>query len=238
MTKLKDIKLNNNEESNPLVQLDALDQYDKSALLGVKSYPSLELVRLEKMFFGEKKGKLFEYGFGSGPNTIHLLKCGYQVQGLDVSPNAVKRTKERISKIKDINQPELFLLEKNAKKIPFDDNTFDKIVAMSVISLLGSEKKVQYLFSEFKRILKPKGKIIMDINDHQSEFSQNKKQIEKNVFLSKPVDKEIRCYCLESEKDFINLAEPYFAITDSGFSSHKVFGRQITEFIICAENNK
>ena len=78
----------------------------------------------------------------------------------------------------------------------------------------------------------------MDINDHQSEFSQNKKQIEKNVFLSKPVDKEIRCYCLESEKDFINLAEPYFAITDSGFSSHKVFGRQITEFIICAENNK
>ena len=142
------------------------------------------------------------------------------------------------NEIKNLNQPEFFFLKKDAKKIPFDDNTFDKIVAMSVISLLGSEKKIRYLFSEFQRVLKPDGKIIIDINDHQSEFSQNKKQEEKNVFLSKIVDKEIRCFCLKSEEDFINLAKPYFTVIDSGFSSHKVFGRQITEFIICGKNNK
>ena len=227
-----------NKENNPLVQLAAFEQYDKTALLGIKLYPSLELVRLEEMFFEQETGKLLEYGFGSGPNTIHLLKCGYKVYGIDVSKNAVEKTKKRIGDMKDINSPELILLEKDAKKIPFEDNTFDQIVAMSVISLLGSENKVNYLLSEFQRVLKPDGKIIMDINDHQSEFSQNKTQVEKNVFLSKPLDKDVRCYCIKSEEDFVNLAKPYFKIVDSGFSSHKVFGRQITEFIICGKNNK
>lgn len=228
----------NEKKNNPLVELDALEQYNKSALLASKAYPSLELVRIERIFFNKKNGKLLEYGFGSGPNTIHLLKCGYNVYGIDISINAVQRTKKRISKIKGIKQPKLFLLERDAKRLPFEDNTFEKIVAMSVISLLGSEEKINYLFSEFKRVLKPKGKIVMDINDHESEFSKNKKEIKKNVFLSKVVDKEVKCYCLKSEKDFIDLVEPYFEIMDSGFSSHKVFGRQITEFIICGKNNK
>ena len=119
LTKPKDINLNN-EENNPLVQLEAAEQYEKaSSGSDIKSYPSLELVRLEKIFFNEKKGKLLEYGFGDGPNTIHLLKCGYKVYGIDVSLSALERTKKRISEIKDINQPEFFLLKKNTKKNTF-----------------------------------------------------------------------------------------------------------------------
>jgi len=229
----------NSKENYPLVQLEAFEQYEKSASRGsTKSYPSLELVRLEKLFFKEEKGKLLEYAFGSGCNTIHLIKCGYQVFGIDVSSHFLNTTKKRIKEIESLYKPELFLLKKDAKKIPFDDNSFDKIVAMSVISLLGSQEKIKYLLSEFKRILKPGGKIVVDINDHQSEFSQNKEQVEKNTFLTKIVDKEIKCYCLNSEKDFVDLVKPYFDIIDSGFSSHKVFGRQITEFIICGKNNK
>ena len=229
----------NIKENYPLTQSDAVEQYEKSASKGsFKSYPSLELVRLEKFFFKEEKGTLLEYGFGSGCNTIHLLKCGYKVYGLDVSASALKRTKKRISEIENISSPKFLLLKKDAKRIPFEDNSFDEIVAMSVISLLGSEKKIKYLFSEFRRVLKPNGKIIIDINDHQSEFSKNKKEVEKNVFLTQIIDKEIKCYCVKSEKDFIDLVKPFFSVIDSGFSSHKVFGRQITEFIICAKNIK
>ena len=53
---------------------------------------------------------------------------------------------------------------------------------MSVLSLLGSEKKIKNLLNEFKRVLKPNGKLILDINDHKSEFALNKKQIEKMFF--------------------------------------------------------
>ena len=39
------------KKDNPLVELDALEQYNKSALLASKAYPSLELVRIERIFF-------------------------------------------------------------------------------------------------------------------------------------------------------------------------------------------
>ena len=239
LTNLRDIKFVTSNNHNPLTQLAAIKAYDAAALKGsVKQYPSLELVRLEKLFFKNSKGILLEYGFGGGCNTIHLLKCGYDLYGIDVAPNAVKNTKKRIKENKKLKNPNLLLLEKDARKLPFEDNKFDYIVAMSVLSLLGSEEKVKYLFSEFKRVLKPSGKIIMDINDYESEFSKNNTQVEKNIFSTNKTNDQIRYFCLKTVDDFENLIKPYFNVMDKGFSSHQVFGRKITEFIICATNNK
>ena len=47
-----------------LVQIEAAVEYEKAAKGPLKKYPSLELVRLEKLFLKEKKGKLLEYAFG------------------------------------------------------------------------------------------------------------------------------------------------------------------------------
>tara|TARA_B100000029_G_C17566682_1_gene955292 strand:- start:404 stop:1084 length:681 start_codon:yes stop_codon:yes gene_type:complete len=221
----------------PLVQKEAVYQYEKAAEGDVKLYPSLELVRLEKWFFNSKKGKLLEYAFGSGCNTIHLIKCGYKIYGLDVSSNWVRKTKQRIKKAKCRTEPKLFYMKPLSKKIPFKTNTFDYIVAMSVLSLLGSEKKVKNLLKEFKRVLKPSGKIILDINDQSSVFSGNKNKIAKNIFRAKPVDGLIKTYCLKSGKDFRKLVNRFFKVEDVGFSSHKIFGRKIKEFIICATKN-
>ena len=74
------------------------------------------------------------------------------------------------------------MLNKSAKRVPFKSNSFDYVVAMSILSLLGSEKKIQFLLKEFKRILKPNGKIIVDINDQSSEFSKNNFLGKKNIF--------------------------------------------------------
>ena len=218
----------------PLVQKEAVEQYEKAAKGDVKLYPSLELVRLEKWFFESKKGKLLEYAFGSGCNTIHLVKCGYDLYGLDVSSNWVKRTKDRLKKIKNKFKPKLIYLKPSSKKLPFKSGNFDYIVAMSVLSLLGSEKKVKNLLKELSRVLKPNGKIILDINDQKSIFSGKKNKVSKNLYKTKPVDKTIKTFCLKSGKDFKKLVSKFFLVKDVGFSSHKIFGRPITEFIICA----
>ena len=100
----------------PLVQESAISQYEKAAKGDVKLYPSLELVRLIKWFLKSNKGKMLEYGFGSGCNTIHLLKSGYNVYGLDVSTNWIKKTNLRIKKIKSIKRkPKLIRLLPNSK---------------------------------------------------------------------------------------------------------------------------
>ena len=83
-----------------LVQKEALEEY--SADGGIKKYPSLELVRIEKKFFNvhNKSPKLLEYGFGSGCNTECLLEEGYEIYGIDVSKTALANTKKRLAKKK------------------------------------------------------------------------------------------------------------------------------------------
>lgn len=224
----------------PLVQNLAISQYEKAAKGDVKLYPSLELVRLEKWFLkSNTKGKMLEYGFGSGCNTIHLLKCGYDIYGLDVSKNWIKRTTKRIEKIKEIKKkPKLIHLKPDSTSLPFPDNFFKNIIAMSVLSLLGKQSKIENLFQEFKRVLKPDGKLILDINDQKSVFSGSKNKIKNNIYKAKPVDNYIQTFCLKSEKSFENLVSKFFNVKEVGFSSHKVCGRTITEFIICATNKK
>ena len=129
---------------------------------------------------------------------------------------------------------QLDLIKPKAFKLPYENDSFDHIVAMSVISLLGSENSVKLLLKEFLRVLKPEGKLIIDINDHQSEFSKNNSQIKKNIFLTKIVDKKIKTFCLKNAGEFKKLISRYFKVVDAGFSSHKIFKRKITEFIICA----
>ena len=224
-----------------LVQKEVINQYEKASKGGPKRYPSLELVRLEQWFFNSKRsGKLLEYGFGGGCNTAHLYECGYNIYGLDVTKGSIRNTKERFKKIKKRKGRTLSLnlLKANSKTIPFKNNYFDYIVAMSVLSLLGSKTKILHLLKEFKRILKKDGKIILDMNDHKSEFSKGNKMVKKNVFLTNSVDKKIYTYCMKSSNEFADLVSKCFEINDIGYSSHKVFGRRINEWIVCATNNK
>ena len=165
----------------PLVQISAIDEYERGNATTYKDYPSLELVRLESIFFKNIFGKVLEYGFGTGCNTEHLLKKNYHVTGIDISKNACRVTKNRIKRFK--GKFKLYHLKKDAKKLPFKNNSFDYIVALSVLSLLGSERKIKNLLLEFERVLKPKGKIILDINSNRSEFGQ--KKIKNNLFKLK-----------------------------------------------------
>ena len=222
-----------------IVQRQAVKVYNKAAKLSpLKLYPSLELVRLEKIFFKGKKGNLLEIGFGSGCNTIHMLKCGYKVYGVDVANNARIRATKRISKIKGVKKPILKIMSPNSHTLPFKDNTFDYVVAMSVLSLLGTEKNIKNLLKEIRRVVKPGGKVIVDINDQKSEFAEGKRMIKKNTFLNHAYNQKFNTICLKNIKEFEKLIAPYFTIIDKGFSAFSLFGREIKEFIISCKNNK
>ena len=222
-----------------LVQKIALQEYSKTEGGPVKKYPSLELVRIDKKLFGDQdksKFNVLEYAIGGGCNTEYLIQEGYNVSGVDVTDIAIKTTESRIARNTDKKKKlNLYKLDADAKKLNFKNNSFDLVVAMSVLSLLGEEARIRLLLAEFKRVMKQNSKIIIDINDQNSEFSYNKKQIDKNVFMAGPFEDNICCYCMKSENDFIDLIGDYFKVLDSGYSSHKLFGKRINEWIICAE---
>ena len=127
-----------------------------------KSYPSLELVRLDNIFLKAKKGfRVLEIGVGSGCNTLYLAKKGYDVTGIDIAKSSKVITEKKLQKNK-INKKNfrIKILKYNYKKLPLESDYFDCVVCMSVLSLLGSKKKLKNYYLNSKGN-EAKGKIIL-----------------------------------------------------------------------------
>ena len=199
-----------------------------------KKYPSLDLVRLEKWHFGGAgKGRLLEYACGTGVNMLHLLECGYEVEGVDVALNALQRTRLRLENRKDLQErANLRLIDVAATSLDHENDLFDYVNCMNVLSLLGSLEKVSNLLREIHRVMKPGAKIILDINGHKSSFAQNGKPQGEDVFFYGELQMPV--YCLESKEKFAEIIGQYFAIDDVGITQFSYFGNAVEEFIICA----
>ena len=224
-----------------IVQKKVLKNWDKVFKGGSnKMYPSLELVRLESIFFEKKRsGTIIDYACGSGCNTEFLAKYDYNLHIADTSKLALIKTRQRVKKNFPKKKIKSIHIKPQTNRLSIKDNSYDYIVAMSVLSLLGSKKNILKLLNEFKRILKPNGKIIIDINDHNSEFSKGMKMISKNVFEVNQIgNNKFNAYCLKTKKDFEKLICDFFKVIDSGYSCHMIFKRRINEWIICGQNNK
>ena len=225
-----------------LVDLTVKNRWEKEFDKGSnKDYPNIELVRLEKWFFNNKPGKLIEYGFGSGVNTSHMAKCGYSIEGMDATEGAVKTAKLKLTKNNILdNKVKLQSLEPGAVKLPFEDNSFDYAIIISVISLLGNVDRINLVLSELKRVLKPGGKIIADVNSNNSQFALDGKYMGDNIYVNSGRDKnqeDIFCFCPNNEKVFQEIFSQYFKIVDVGRSTSILMNNSTDEFIYCGSKD-
>ena len=174
-----------------------------------KSYPSLEVVRLENLFFNNLKGSVLDFGCGPGTNGIHFLKKGYKVTFCDISENALK-----------------FL--KTKKKL------FDYIICFSVFNNLGDQKNAEQYVKFFYDILKYNGKIIIDSNlkgKHNYKLVNRK----KNLYTTNPNNNfKLKMY-FPTRSVFIKIIKRNgFKINDIGRAMFKIFNTKEDEIIISA----
>ena len=199
-------------------------------------YPNLDLVRLERMFFKTGKGSLLDYGFGCGENLIHLLKTGYNVTGVEASKEAIQLVEKKLQLSLNMGKKvNLYFIDSNTPKLPFEDNAFDFIVCTSVLSLLESKDKISVLLNEFDRLLNNDGKILIDINGPDSDFSSKGKFIDEDTFeyiLSENSEQILRVYCPRTKEIFAKLLNQ-FEIVDLGNTTFNYFNIINSEFIAC-----
>ncbi len=102
--------------------------------------------------------RVLDAGCGSGPIYADLRAAGAIVTGVDASAGMLEQAKLRLGIDADLAVADL------GEPLPFDDNTFDDVVASQALHYL---KDWGPTLAEFRRVLKPSGRLIVS-EEHPS----------------------------------------------------------------------
>jgi len=112
--------------------------------------------------------KVLEAGCATGALCAYLAQSGYEPTGIDFSKPMIHRAKQHF--------PALNFLDANALDIPLKDNTFDGVMATSLLNIVDDKKKA---ISELIRICQTNGLVSILVpceqftNEHLNELLLN-----------------------------------------------------------------
>lgn len=145
-------------------------RYDGMAATELEGAGLFESLTPAKRYFRKRKlettlslggfpaqGRLLEIGCSVGQFTFPLAELGYQVCGMDLSPNSIEVAKQR-AKAHGISGATFITGEAEVLNL-FADGTFDGVVSFSTLRYVGNLPKA---LSEVARVLKPGGRAVID----------------------------------------------------------------------------
>ncbi|MEH7223428.1 class I SAM-dependent methyltransferase [Bacillus sp. JJ1566] len=121
--------------------------------LFMKPLEKRKFISIRSHLLSKATGQVLELGSGTGIN-FPLYRDVRSVTAIEPNPLMSNRANE--NKAQAIVPIEI--IQADAEKLPFDDNTFDTIVATLVFCTIPDAKKA---ILEMKRVCKPNGKILM-----------------------------------------------------------------------------
>jgi SAM-dependent methyltransferase len=138
---------------------DYLPHFDRKAAEWDASYDARttrghwQRARLEAAvrLVGEGPGSLLEVGVGSGRLLARLAERGWDVAGIDAAPRMLELTRERV--------PGATLAVARVEELPFEDASFDAVVAVGVLEYSDVEASLR----ELARVLRPGGQAVLGV---------------------------------------------------------------------------
>jgi ubiquinone/menaquinone biosynthesis C-methylase UbiE len=104
---------------------------------------------------GAVAGKtLLDVGCGDGELASQLGRRGAVVTGLDADPVMIAAAHRR----SEIEKTQLRLVEARAQQLPFDDESFDCVLAVTVLCFVQEPERA---VAEMARVLKPGGRLVI-----------------------------------------------------------------------------
>jgi SAM-dependent methyltransferase len=154
-----------------------------------------EVYKSDSTFFGEEPSnfaslcfnhmkmnnakKVLELGAGHGRDTIFFASNGIEEEALDYSVIAVeildKLAKEKRLPIK----PQIFDVR---KPLPFTDDYFDVVYSHMLLNMKFSLDELHFIFSEMRRVLKPKGLNFFSVRNHNDKSYGRGVELDKGIY--------------------------------------------------------
>ena len=94
--------------------------------------------------------KAFDFGCGTGRSTIFLRKLGFEVVGVDIS-------REMLKKARELDPNGGYVLVEDGNLRDFPEGTFDLVMSAFTFDNIPTMEKKALIFRELKRILKWNG---------------------------------------------------------------------------------
>jgi ubiquinone/menaquinone biosynthesis C-methylase UbiE len=132
-------------------------------------------------FLNQYTGNLLDLGCGSGRHFVKSDKI--KIYGTDFSEEMLalaKRTAEK--KLLNIE-----LKQMQNEEIPYPENFFDSVICIAVLHCIETAEKRKKLIYEIRRVLKPKGKALIQVWSANHRRLKNK---EKEVSIPWKIDSQ------------------------------------------------
>jgi 2-polyprenyl-3-methyl-5-hydroxy-6-metoxy-1,4-benzoquinol methylase len=104
--------------------------------------------------------RVLDAACGEGYGSALLARRAAQVTGVDLSAQAVHHARERYGAISGLT-----FEEADCSALPFDDDSFDRIVSFETLEHLPGEETQEAMLAEFRRVLRPEGVLVISSPD-------------------------------------------------------------------------
>lgn len=123
--------------------------------------------------------KVLDVGFGDGRNTGFLCDCGFDVSAIEITEGIVEQGKERLSKL---GYSADLRVGRNSS-IPFEDGTFDYILACHCCYYCDEGQTLHDNLREYSRVLKKDGYLIASVANKSSYIFDGAKELADGSML-------------------------------------------------------
>ena len=147
--------------------------------------------------FKKATSPILDLGCGTGNDTLYLTEKGYEVIACDYSTEALESVKKYIPSAQT-------LLVDISKKLPFEDNKFEVIIADLSLHYFDNNTTIE-IMKEIKRILKNGGYLLArvnSVNDINHGAGQGQK-IEENLYFVEGYNK--RFFSFEDVNKYFSI---------------------------------
>lgn len=151
--------------------------------------PTIESCYLAESWKSKGFNKFLDLGCGLGRHSIYFAKKNFQVNSVDLSDYGINHLK----KWREKEQLNIEMRVCDMLNLPFDDETFDCIMAYNVIYHTDTEGFIKAL-AEIKRVLKSNGELFITLiskNTWSYQKADQYKRIDDNTILRNENDTEI-----------------------------------------------
>ncbi len=100
--------------------------------------------------------RVLDAGCGSGRNLVYFLRGGFDVCGVDISPNAIAQVRS-LARTLAPYLPEENFRQESVERMSFADASFDAVLSSAVLHFARDETHWLAMMREMWRVLKPGG---------------------------------------------------------------------------------